>query len=109
MQHESLLPPATGPQVPGYAARNRAPEGPSEREKFSVSLEPSALGEKREERKTLLARVQELEGELRVLKGMWAETIVNLSARLDELTVIATPVFVVDQELVQPFDGKPDR
>lgn len=41
--------------------------------------------EHRDERKTLLARVDDLEGELRVLKGMWAETIVNMSRRIDEL------------------------
>lgn len=45
--------------------------------------EPIKLGEHIEERKTLLARVDDLEGELRVLKGMWAETIISLQRQID--------------------------
>jgi hypothetical protein len=39
----------------------------------------------RNEKKSLQAQIDELQGELRVLSGMWAQTIVSLQTQIDSL------------------------
>jgi hypothetical protein len=45
------------------------------------------LNSARNEKKSLQAQIDELQGELRVLSGMWAQTIVSLQTQIDGLRV----------------------
>ena len=45
------------------------------------------LDSARNEKKSLQAQIDELQGELRVLSGMWAHTIVSLQSQIDGLKV----------------------
>jgi hypothetical protein len=46
------------------------------------------LDSARKDKKSLQAQIDELQGELRVLSGMWAQTIVSLQAQIDGLKVL---------------------
>jgi hypothetical protein len=45
------------------------------------------LDSARKDKKSLQAQIDDLQGELRVLSGMWAQTIVSLQTQIDGLRV----------------------